>query len=397
MRSVPDWVESVRGLILVVVWAVLILRIPALRRPRQRPVWLVLFVLAMGSVAIQEWVGQWIDGVTGVPKASELAVVFVALTDFAAVWWFAITLQQAGGTAPAWLRRAPLVCAVTMAVLATALFTVTPPADRFGSQAHGWWVVYALVWISYGLITAVGAAAVFWRYGVTMRSPVLRLSVLALAVGTSAEVPYLVIRGIRWFTDAPPDLVLVGFWCSFARFMLVALGCSLAALEPLLTTILYWYRRQRLHSLWLLLRQATPELQMGARQSRMSELWTFKDIEELLHQRMIEIRDSITFLHDGWASPEMLQQAERHAAAAGKPRHLAVACWLEVTRRNALEGAPKLHHKLDRHLLPEVLAAKPTVRREVRQFLRLHRALRSSFTRGFADDFQRRATTGSAL
>lgn len=408
MHDVPAWVETLREVILLIAWTVLVLRLPALRRPPQRPVWIALAVLATGSLVIQAEVGSWVDEVTGVPKAGELAVALVALTDFAFVWWLAVALDGAGRTVPAWLRRAPVVCAATMAALAFAFFAVTPAPDRFGARAHGWWAGYAVVWIAYGLITAVGAAAVFWRHGVAMRSPVLRVSVLALAVGTSAEVPYLLIRGVRWFTEAPASLALAGFWCSFARFVLVALGCSLAALEPLWQVSLYWYRRQRLYGLWLLLRRATPELVVAPPPSRRADLLAFDSAWERLHQRVIEIHDSITFLHDGWASPELLHEAGEATGAppySGGPgqsrlvqrqRLTAAACWIEVTRREAAAGADKLYHKeLDKDLLPEVLADRSTVHREIRRMLRLHRALRSRTVASFADGF--RPETPSAV
>lgn len=404
MHDVPGWVETLRGVILSIVLAVLALRIPSLRRPRQRPLWYVLLALATGSLAIQPQVGPWIDGATGIAKAGELTVTMVALTDFAAVWWLAVALHSAGHAAPARLRRAPVVCAAAMALLAVAFFAVTPASDRFGAQAHGWWTGYAVAWIAYGAVTATGAAAVFWRHGITMRSPALRTSVLALAVGTSAELPYLVIRAIRWFTPhAPSMLALVGFWCSFARFVLVALGCSLAALEPLRRAFAYWYRRQRLRGLWLLLRQATPELVLAPPGSRGLDLLAFDNTWERLHQRVVDIRDSITFLHNGWASPVLLEQASQYAAGcAGKDaggdrsghgdrsgqdreRLLAVACWIEAARRDALAGAPKLHCELDKDLLPDVHASASTVHREIRHLLCLHRALRSRPVRAFAD------------
>jgi len=396
VHNVPGWVEDLRGVILLVVWAVLVVRIPAIWRPRQRPAWVVLALLAGGSVAIQAPVAQWVNQTTGIAKANELLVTLVALSDFAAVWWFALTLHRAGHSVPAWLRRAPLVCAATMAVLAVTFFAVTPAAQRYGAQAHGWWIGYAVAWILYGTITATGAAAIFWRHGVTMRSPMLRVSVLMLAVGTSAELPYLVIRAVRWFVPGTsPTLALVGFWCSFARFVLVALGCSLAAIEPLRKAILHWYRRQRLRGLWLVLRQATPELVVQAPPSRFRDLLTLDNTWERLHQRVVDIRDSITFLHDGWASPYLLQEATRFAAGVAggaRERLMATACWIEVTRRDSAAGVSKLHHELDKSLLPQVLASESTVHREIRHLLQLHRALQSRSVHAFADDVQHRAS-----
>ncbi|MFC7304475.1 DUF6545 domain-containing protein [Streptomyces monticola] len=388
MHNVPAWVETMRGVILAIVWAVLVVRIPALWRSRQRPVWVVLLVLAAGSLFIQAEVGAWVDETTGVPKAGELAVALIALTDFAVVWWFALSLRTVGHPTPAWLRRAPLVCAATVAVLAVVFFVLTPEQDRYGEQARGWWVAYAIVWIGYGLLTAIGAGAVFWRYGLKMVSPVLRLSVLLLAVGTTAEVPYLAIRAIRWFDpQVASSLQLAGFWCSFARFVLVAIGCSLAAIDPLRKASLFWYRRQRIFRLWRMLRQATPELLVVTPQSRMSDLLTFRNSWELLHQRVIDIRDSIIFLRDGWATEQLLRQAAQQAPDADRherDRLLATACWIEAARRDALAGAPKIHEELQQDLLPEVHGSESTMHREISYLLRLYRFLGSRRVTEFA-------------
>ncbi|GGQ80760.1 MAB_1171c family putative transporter [Couchioplanes azureus] len=386
MRDVPGWVESLRGVILVVVWAVLILRVPAVRRRRQRPAWVVLLCLAAGSVAIQAGVARWIDGVTGVAHLSDLVVSLVALTDFAAVWWFAQHLRRDADPAPR--HRAPWLAAAAMAAAAVLLFAVTPEADRFGKEAHGWWIVYAVAWIGYGATTAIAAAAIFWRTARSVRGPLLRYSMLALTIGVGAELPYLVIRAVRWFVPGTPaELALAGFWCSFARFVVVALACSVAALEPMRKAVVYWGRRQRLYALWSLLRESTPGLVLHQPVSRTADLFVLGNTWELLHQRVVEIRDSITFLHDGWATPALLRAAAEHAAPAGpgRQRLVAIACWVEATRRQALAGVPRAAQEPGQELLPDVRATASTMRREVGQLVRLHRHLTSRAVRDFAD------------
>jgi hypothetical protein len=401
VHDVPGWVEDLRGVLLLIVWTVLIIRIPAAWRPRQRPAWMVLVALAGGSVVIQAEVAQWINRVSGVARASDLVVALVALVDFAAVWWFALDLHRAAGAVRNRWQRAPLIAAGTMALLAIGFFVVTPAADRFGEQAHGWWFGYALAWIGYGATTAVGAATIFWRHGWAMRSMVLRVSLLALALGTAAELPYLAIRAVRWSVpDAPSALVLIGFWCSFTRFVVVALACSLATLEPLRRAALYRLRRQRLYRLWLLLRTATPDLVLQPPRAPVVDLMASGSSWELLHQRVVDIRDSVASLRDGWATQQLLDDAARYSAALGRPdreRTVAVACWIETARRAALAGEPKLHQELDGSLLLDVYASESTVRREVSQLLRLFRCLRSGTVRSFADGRQRPASTSRDL
>ncbi|OJF14458.1 hypothetical protein BG844_09665 [Couchioplanes caeruleus subsp. caeruleus] len=334
---------------------------------------------------MQAGVARRIDDATGVTHLSDLVVTMVALTDFAAVWWFAQHLRRDEEPGPA--RRAPLSAAAAMATAAIVLFILTPEADRFGKQAHGWWIVYAIAWIGYGATTAVAAAAIFWRTARSMRSPLLRYSMIALTIGVGAELPYLVIRAIRWFVPGTPaELAVAGFWCSFARFVVVALACSIAALEPMRKAVVYWGRRQRLHRLWSLLRESTPELVLHEPVSRTADLVGFGNTWELLHQRVVEIRDSITFLHDGWATPALLRAAVDHAGktGAGPQRLVAIACWVEATRRQALAGVPRTAQEPGQELLPDVRATASTMRREVSQLVRLHRHLTSRAVQDFA-------------
>lgn len=62
-----------------------------------------------------------------------------------------------------------------------------------------------------------------------------------------------------------------------------------------------------------------------------------------------------------------------------------MACWIEVTRRVALSGAPRLHNELDHELLPEQ-AVQPTMHAEVRYLVRLRRVMRSRRVQAFAKE-----------
>ncbi|MET9535881.1 DUF6545 domain-containing protein [Streptomyces sp. NPDC006649] len=352
--------------------------------------------MALGTVSIQEPIANWIDATTGIAKASELVVSLLATCDFACVWWLAVSLQQSEGPTLSWLRRAPVTCAASMAILAVAFFSLAPATDRFGTRANGWWIPYAASWLTFGTITAAGAGIVFWRQRTAVLSPVLRVSLMAIALGTSAEIPYQAFRGIEYFGSPIPALPLICFWISDSRFILVALGCSFAALEPLIRSAVSWYCRQLLYRLWVLLRQATPELMITPSRSQIEDIFNLRDSREQLHQRVVDIRDSTTYLSASWASPELLDRASVHATKDGyddQDRMVATACWLEVTRRQALAHSPKLYRNLDGLLLVEVQVGNAVALREVRQLHRLYRALKSRAVREFADSLQPASTT----
>ncbi|WP_328335923.1 MULTISPECIES: DUF6545 domain-containing protein [unclassified Streptomyces] len=347
--------------------------------------------MAFGTVSIQEPIANWIDTTTEVAKASELAVSLLATCDFACVWWLAVSLQKSEGRPAPLIRRAPVACAAIMAVLSVTFFALTPVADRFGIQANGWWIPYAVSWLTFGTITAAGAGIVFWRQSTAVSSPILRASLIAIALGTSAEIPYQAFRGIEYFDSPTPALRLICFWLSDSRFILVALGCSLAALEPLMRSAISWYCRQLLYRPWALLRQATPELMITPDRSRIEDMLNLRNSWEQLHQRVVDIRDSTTYLFASWASPELLDQASGHAVKDGRAdrgRTVATACWLEVTRRRALARSPKLHREIEGLPLVDVHVDDALTLREVRQLHRLYRSLKSHTVREFADSMQ---------
>ncbi len=334
MHDVPGWVEDVRTVILAFVLAVLLVRAPACLNARQRPVWLVLCTQLVGAAAIQPWLARWVDHVTHVAKASELVVALVALTDFAMVWWLAVTLRAADRPVPAWLRRAPVACAASMAAIAVAVFAVTPAQERYGVQARGPWVWYAVAWTCYGAVTAVGAASIFWRYAARMRATALRVSVLALAVGASAELPYLAGRATLWFDGhAPRTLVVVDFWCSFTRFVLVASGCALAAVEPVRRATVHWCRRQRLYGLWRTLRAATPEIAVAAPPSRAADLMTLNRTSRLLRDHLPGSRAASSTLPALAKRPRMIRY---ESAPPPWQRGPATRSLIEQRSRNSL-------------------------------------------------------------
>src|SRR5205814_10373351 len=138
-------------------------------------------------------------------------------------------------------------------------------------------------------------------------------------------------------------------------FVLLPVGCVLVAMEPICKALLYRYRCVRLYSLSRLLCGATPELALTPVTSRRRDLLATGDPWEQLHRRVIEIRDRVFYLYDSWASKTLLAEANAYVSSLPKvkrPELLAVACWLEVTRRAALAGQPKARDRLDNTRFP---------------------------------------------
>ncbi|MDV6278097.1 DUF6545 domain-containing protein [Rhodococcus erythropolis] len=319
----PEWIDQARLALMVMVICALGLRAPAIRDPRQRPIWVVLVPLAAGAIAIQllrDDLAASLNEVVGIDEFNELLVGVVALCDFAAVWWFAVRLHRSARPTPRWLVRAPVASALVTAPMLIGYFAISPGELRFGEQARSWWLGYAVTWTIYAALTAVGALVLLCLAARTIESTVLRVSVLLMAAGTAAELPYLITRNIRWFTHAPPSMPAWSFGFSFTRFALVALGACLAATWPILRGIGDHLRYRRLTPLWTLLTAATPELRVcPPAPARLADIAAADLGWELLHQRMIDIHDSLLALH-ARATAELVDRAHTYADTHARAR-----------------------------------------------------------------------------
>lgn len=455
--------EIIRQVIFIVTGTVLILRTPFMvRHKQQRPLWLLIVVIASGSIVIQSWFGTVINRSTGIAQFNNLFQGVFAVLDIAASLEFVIHL--ASGKARSRAGRVARIAWPLATVAGMALsFALTPAAERFKPLvASGPFLGYVLLVGAY-LIGGAGAATwVMWRHLPQVVGRTLYTALLMVMIGNAAEVPFMAIRTLQRWTDfATPRLAQAALGFSTARFILLPLGCIVVAIEPARKTILYCYRRARLYSLWHLLRSATKGIVLNPLVSRRQDLLSIDHPWERLHRRVIEIRDSIFYLHDNWAWAGLLEQAAHEAEVAARVSgsHLvmidfwlkvarrtgrqaergdqqtsdnfrqnpgtdgragvwlellviarwgaedlarseqrqiiAMACWIEVTRRAALSSAPKLHRQLDHELLPELQTVQSTMRAEMRYLVRLGRAMRLRRVQAFAEEITQAQREGS--
>lgn len=387
--------EIARRFILAVVWLVLVLRSPVMvRDSQQRRLWLVLAVFAGGSIVIQPWFGSFVNAATGITQFNNLIQGVWGVLNAAVMLEFVVNLAVDKGKA--WQNLVVRIFWAVATVAAMVLcFALTPGAERFKPTGTvSAFAVYAVLAGTY-MIGAAGSAA--WLVG--RRLPyvtggTLYVGLLMVTVGNAIQVPFLVIRTVQRLTpEIPPELLTAAFVLNTTRFIMVPLGCVIAAVEPPRKTVLYWYRRMRIYPLWRRLRDATRELALTPPTRRTRDLLTIDDAWERLHRRVVEVHDSVFYLYDAWAWPELLVAAKHHAEETARPeqrRIVAVACWIEVTRRAALSSAPKLHRELDHELLPELQAAQSTMRAELRYLVRLNRAMRSRRVQAFAREMAQR-------
>jgi hypothetical protein len=387
--------EIARGLILAIVWIVLVLRSSFMvRDSRQRHLWLVLMVFAGGSIVIQSWFGALINAATGIAQFNNLVQGIWGVLNAATMLEFVVGLILDEGKARQH-RRARISWAIATVAAMALCFAVTPGAERFTPPATvPAFAVYAVVAGIYVIGAAGWAAWLLWRRLPYVTGRALYAGLFMVTVGNAIQVPFMVIRTLqRLIPEVPPELLTAAFVLNSTRFIMVPVGCVITAIEPPRMTVLYWYRRVRLYTLWRRLRDATRDLALTPPMPRTRDLLTIDDAWERLHRRVVEIHDSAFSLYDAWAWPELLIAAKRCAVQTAQPqqrRIVAVACWIEVARRAALSGAPRLHRELDHELLPELQAAQSTMRAEMRYLIRLHRAMRSRQVQAFVKEMIQR-------
>jgi hypothetical protein len=384
-----------RWAILTVVWVVVLVRTPAmLRDANQRPLWVVLMVIALGAIPIQPWFADWIDQLTGDPKFHNLFRGLFAVLDAAVTWRFVVHIagrkdtwwHSSGGR---WFRAA-LAWGVGVAI--TICYYVAPAAERFRPSPDGPFALYNVLIFLYLGVSLGAAAWQMWRHLPEVRGRTLRVGLALVAIGNAMEVPFAAIRlgeRLTWF--ASPVLTDVAFYASTARFLMVPTGCVVAAFEPMRTALLYYSRRIRLYSLWRSLRAATPEIALAEPMSRWQDFVTMDNAWERLHRRIIEIRDSAFYLYDTWCWPELVDRAARNADG---DRIGVTARWLEVAKRESLAGSPKRYQPVDKDFLPALAAEESTVHEETRYLLRLRRELESPAVQAFAASIPQDSATG---
>jgi hypothetical protein len=332
----PDWFDLAEPVLLTMMCCVLALRAPSIRDPRQRSILFVLLPFTVGALSLQLLQGETADRLNhlvGIDQINQLVVSLVAMTDFAAVWWFAIQLHFPSSN----LRWVPGITALLTAPILIGFFAVTPASFRYGDHANDWWIGFAITWICYCTINHLGAAILLISAGRTVTRQTLRVSIFLMAAGSAAEIPYLIIRALRWFTSAPPGLDNWNLLLSFIRFTLVALGSCLAATQPLLHTLRDHYHYRRLAPLWTLLTSTTPHLRTTPTAPRSAGIRKW----ELLHQRIIDIHDSLTALH-AHATPQLHVEAHRYSTLHAPVHHRRIAALAYITAKT-LNTTPVLN------------------------------------------------------
>jgi hypothetical protein len=388
--------EAVRWVLIVLVWLALLLRIPAvIADRRQLSISIVLSFLAFGSITIQSWFGRAVNDFTGIVEFNNLIQGLSGIASQAVLLEFIIlTYRKSASANRLRVLRISLACAV--ASLMSMCFALTEPAARFHTPTATTFIGYSILAALYMVANAIVIVTLAMRRLWSIRSAILFAALTMVMVGNLLQVPFMLIRTMERLTPCIPDrLAQIAFPLGTARFTLTTFGCVLTALVPIAANVRHLYHWRRLRRMWLLLTAATSELAIERTDRsnlRLGDGW------KLLHSRIIDIRDSCFYLCDRRATPALLGEAHRYVYSATLSKHqdlVAVACWLETTRRLALRTPSTANIVANRtvSLLPPVVRDPTNLVSEARTMLSLYKMMSSPAVQHFVAKHQAGITT----
>ncbi|MGH3512076.1 MAG: MAB_1171c family putative transporter [Pseudonocardiaceae bacterium] len=333
-------------------WIVWILRTPAaIRSAHQRWIWLMVTGQCIVTLIDLRPVTRVIDAATGIPHAADLSKHLAALVFLAALLAFVFHVRASGESIPVWKRWMPFCLAGATALIMVATFPFAHPTrDRFLPPPATWDVldIYWAPFLIYYAVVAALAALLFWGHLKQVHGGLLRAGMTIMAIATVVALIYVACRSLMLFT-ASRTVVGVMSVTSSSFFLLMAVGGSLVAVEPLIRQISDWRNRRRLYSLWLTLVHTAPYVILEPSASPWGMLLAFRNAHLYLYRRVIELRDAILILRD-YVTPDTVHDIDqflKQRVSCVDTKPLVTACWLQIARQHMIHGTPPQPHALN--------------------------------------------------
>jgi len=190
--------------------------------------------------------------------------------------------------------------------VASAMGTATNdrflPAPRTFTAVTVYWIAY----LSFSIITTVWATVLYWKQVPRTTLASIRVAVLLLASATTVNPIYLMTR-IASLLSSTTVFLNAGVVLSTIYFVLVAVGCSIAAIQPVIKAARDWANCHRLYPLWRDLALAAPDIALMTPPEPAADFFHFRHNALRLNRRMVEIRDGFLAM-DKWLWPTDLKK-----------------------------------------------------------------------------------------
>jgi hypothetical protein len=330
-----------KAVILIILWATVIWRIPAIKRSaRTRSLWLALACLALALTYDLPFVIRALDRVSGV---TDLATVVKHVLGVAAcanlLDWIVASVEPEHEP---WYvrRRRPIAAATALALI--VLFFLTPRVETvdFAASAAGnsWAIAYLVVfelYLGFAMALACGMFVTAWG---DARPGFLRTGFALLVAGTAAGIAYALARSaalaVSLVTGSMPDgntsTTSLTDTVQVVAIALILLGLAVPACEA------GWKRAHTIRALidlrplWHEVTCAIPSMRRHERPTLREDL-TALETRRRLVRRMTDIRDSTVQLRGHVTDQHwrLIQQRLDEAGMTGREKDVtAEACWI---------------------------------------------------------------------
>jgi hypothetical protein len=351
----------VDGVLVVLLWAAVFGKVPALRRhPDNRALrayWLALLALALAVTVLLPPVQLALDRTTAVPNLARLLGHSLALGCACAALAFLLFSTYPEATAQARVHRRVWALTVTFSLMG-GLFTAAKvrheTLDFLGQYGTApLIVVYWLVFLTYLGVALVDVVRLAWRWAGQTDRAVLGLGLRLTAVGGLVGLAY-VGYDLLFLAAAQLDhpgllgnqpLITQGLIA--ASVVLIVVGSTMPAWGPRvgLPRLLGWLGRyrahRRLYRLWRALCQAVPGIALVPRPSWWRDALSVRNLGFALHRRIIEMRDAQLQLRP-FLDPQAAETATELGRQAGlhgeELRVVAAAASLAAAMDAKVEG-----------------------------------------------------------
>ncbi|WP_199931142.1 MAB_1171c family putative transporter [Streptomyces sp. CB02923] len=322
----------------LVLWLVIILRLPAARRSRQQRMLLIAVIGIAGSVTV------YLDPVTAALNHSLAFAESCGL--FMNAWGVLSSALILDFVLAAIARRCPWLVYVPMVVTIAALivlnYTIAPHAGCVTAAYVPWYSPFWWILVAAHLVGTVPCTVLCVRYARRVRDDrSLRAGLVLLAAGFASSSVFwgvvfvFLLARPAWLGALFPLNIGITAW-------LMAAGASSPLVIGVLRTVRDACALWRLRPLWDDLTKAVPHVTLGRSVPRLrAVIGSPHAIHLRLYRQVIEIRDTLLILQD-YASPEVMARARQHITTLAMPEDqrepATTACWLQAALRAVATG-----------------------------------------------------------
>jgi transcriptional regulator with XRE-family HTH domain len=321
---------------LVVLWATVVGKLPALRRDPTngalRAYWVAVLAVALAWTVLQPPVHLALDRMTGVANLARLlghSLAVVAACAGQAFLAYSSLPEPAARSRvhrQVWMAAGTLTAMATLFALGRVHYETLDFIGRYGTTPPI--LAYWLVFLAYLGVSQVEVIRLAWRWARYSDRLIIQLAGRMVAVGGLFVCGYIIYDLLFLAASRLGRAHLLGNqplitrWLLTTAILIGTVGSTMPAWGPrvglprLLLWVAHYRAHQRLYPLWRRLCQAVPEIALVPPSPRWRDVLAVRDLHFRLYGRVGEIQDGLLKLRP-YQDPQAAAAVEERCRQAG--------------------------------------------------------------------------------